>query len=204
MEKNTQYFSNNPKVKSERREFIYQEGSNKFSFIYDNGVFSKGYVDFGSRTLIDAFVPLDAKEPCLDLGCGYGPIGIVLSKKFNKKFYMVDVNERAVSLTNENIVKNKVDAVSFVSNITEDIDSEIKFSQIVTNPPIRAGKQTVFNFYEQAFSRLVTGGELWVVIQKKQGAPSTIKKLESLFGNCSVITKKNGYFILKSVYMPID
>ena len=69
----------------------------------------------------------------------------------------------------------------------------------MTNPPIRAGKKTVFKFYEEAYNHLDCGGNFYAVVQKKQGAASSQKKLEELFGNCHVLIKKKGYWVFKSV-----
>jgi 16S rRNA (guanine1207-N2)-methyltransferase len=113
---------------------------------------------------------------------------------------MVDINERAIGLASENIKLNNVQNVNvFKSNIYSAIDTTNKFASIVTNPPIRAGKDVIYQIYDGAYDRLLPGGELWVVIQKKQGAPSTKTHLEELFGNCEVVGKESGYFILKSV-----
>ncbi len=112
---------------------------------------------------------------------------------------MCDVNERALELSKMNAKENKVDdrikiiASSAFENIKDNYDI------IMTNPPIRAGKDLIFSFYEGAYKHLNKGGKLYVVIQKKQGALSTKAKLESLFGNCEIADKKSGYFIFRSI-----
>ena len=111
---------------------------------------------------------------------------------------MCEINERAYNLSLENIKKNGADSIAFNSNLYEKIE-ELEFSSIITNPPIRAGKETVFNIYDGAYKHLVVGGELWVVIQKKQGAPSSKAHLEELFGNCEIVNRDHGYYILKSI-----
>ena len=170
-----------------------------FKFKTDAGVFSKNYIDFGSFTMLEAFTPNSIDAPILDMGCGYGPIGIVISTLYNKDVLMVDINERAISLTNENIKLNSVEkAKAQKSYIYDSIPEEMKFSSIITNPPIRAGKKVIFDIYDGAYKHLANDGELWVVIQKKQGAPSSKAHLEELFSNCEVVCKNKGYFILKS------
>ena len=170
-----------------------------FKFKTDAGVFSKNYIDFGSFTMLEAFTPNSIDAPILDMGCGYGPIGIVISTLYNKDVLMVDINERAISLTNENIKLNSVEkAKAQKSYIYDSIPEEMKFSSIITNPPIRAGKKVIFDIYDGAYKHLANDGELWVVIQKKQGAPSSKTHLEELFSNCEVVCKNKGYFILKS------
>lgn len=178
-------------------DFCFRE--HKFRFKTDAGVFSKAYIDFGSFTMLEAFTPNTIDAPILDMGCGYGPIGIVVSTLYDREVLMVDINERAISLTNDNIKTNKVDkAKAQKSYIYDSIPDEMMFSSIITNPPIRAGKKVVFDIYDGAYNHLLPGGELWVVIQKKQGAPSSMTHLEELFSNCEVVCKNKGYFILKS------
>jgi 16S rRNA (guanine1207-N2)-methyltransferase len=150
--------------------------------------------------MLNYFQPNSLDGGILDVGCGYGPIGIIISSLYNKPVTMVDINERAIGLASENIKLNNVQNVNvFKSNIYSAIDTTNKFASIVTNPPIRAGKDVIYQIYDGAYDRLLPGGELWVVIQKKQGAPSTKTHLEELFGNCEVVGKESGYFILKSV-----
>lgn len=141
-----------------------------FVFITDAGVFSKGEVDFGSRLLIDTFKEPEIEGDILDVGCGYGPVGLSLASIMkDRTIQMVDVNERALSLSRANAQKNGIKNVEiFSSDALEGVEMK-EFASILTNPPIRAGKETVFKIYEQACERLATGGELWIVIQKKQG-----------------------------------
>jgi len=199
--KNYHYYSENEDgLKSDPKAYTYYFKNHKFTFKTDNGVFSKKYLDFGSYTLLNYFTPNELEGRILDVGCGYGPIGIIISSLYNKPVTMVDINERAINLATENIKLNDVQNVNiFKSNIYSTIDSTNKFASIVTNPPIRAGKDVVFSIYDGAYDRLLPGGELWVVIQKKQGAPSSKAHLIELFGNCEVVGKESGYYILKSV-----
>ena len=201
--KNTHYYSKEVTVKSDRSEVKFDFKGNWFTFVTDSGVFSKKSVDFGSRVMIENFIPRESSAPILDMGCGYGPIGTILGKTYNKKFYMVDINERAVELATLNVNKNSVDAIVSQSDCFSEVP-KIKFSQIITNPPIRAGKKVYYEIYKNSIKYLENNGELWVVIQKKQGAETSKDELESIFGNCTVIAKKKGYFILKSVFIPLD
>ncbi len=198
---NYHYYSENEDgLKSDPKAYTYYFKNHKFTFKTDNGVFCKNYLDFGTFTLLNYFVPNDIDLPILDVGCGYGPISIIINKLYNKEVIGVDINERAVNLANENLKLNDVQNVKiFKSDIYSNVDANQKFSQIVTNPPIRAGKSVVFSIYDGAYEHLAIGGELWVVIQKKQGAPSTKKHLEELFGNAEIVGKESGYYIIKSV-----
>jgi 16S rRNA (guanine1207-N2)-methyltransferase len=109
-----------------------------------------------------------------------------------------DVNERSLKLAKKNAEHNGVKAAAFVLS---DAFSKLPgpFDIVVTNPPVRAGKATVHAFFEGAFERLVTGGRLYVVLQRKQGAPSATEKLEAIFGNCEAIEKDGGYRVLRCI-----
>ena len=200
MKENLHYYSKTQDgLESKSNEFIFNFKDHSFKFHTDSGVFSKEYIDYGTFAMLKAFVPNDIDLPILDMGAGYGPIGIVVSKLYNKKTVMCEINERAYNLILKNIEENNSDSLAYNSNLYESLDNNIKFSSVITNPPIRAGKDIVFKIYEGAYERLSKNGELWVVIQKKQGAPSSKEKLISLFGNCEIITRDKGYYILKSI-----
>ena len=197
-----QYFTKNPATEKEIFKFEWNVGKEVFYFYTSNSVFSKKGVDFGSMLLIETILNEneDFAGSILDLGCGYGPLGIVAAKILKKSFVtMCDVNERALELSRMNVKENKVDnrikvlASSAFENIKDNYDI------IMTNPPIRAGKDVVFSFYDGSYEHLNKDGRLYVVIQKKQGAPSTKAKLESLFGNCETVNKESGYFIFRCI-----
>lgn len=193
------YYSKNPQIKSNPREWTDVLRGKKFRFQTDSGVFSKSEVDFGSRLLIETFVEADIDGPMLDVGCGYGPIGMTIAKAFpQKQVHMVDVNTRAIELAKINVEKNEISNVQIYESDGLSAVEVTDFSAILTNPPIRAGKEIIFRFYEEAAAKLADGGSLWVVIQKKQGAPSTQLKLEELFGEVRVVDKKKGYFIFEA------
>ncbi len=197
-----QYFTKNPTTKKDIYKFDWNIGTERFYFYTSNSVFSKSGVDFGSMLLIETVVRDNKNHEgkILDMGCGYGPIGIALAKLIDKSTVtMADINERALEFAKMNADENHVEKrVSIInSSLYEKIND--KFDIVVTNPPIRAGKEVVFSFYEGAYEHLNDGGKLYVVIQKKQGAPSTKDKLLSLFGNCEIADKKSGYFIFCSV-----
>jgi 16S rRNA (guanine1207-N2)-methyltransferase len=195
---NDHYYANRPSVKHDERLVSVTIRGMAFSFWTDAGVFSKSGVDFGSRLLIETMdIPVDAFV--LDVGCGYGPIGIAAAKLAQQgQVWMVDVNERAVSLAKRNIRQNGVtNAEAFVSDLYTEVRGET-FDRILSNPPIRAGKRVVHQIFEEAASHLKEEGELWVVIQKKQGAPSAKKKLESLFEVVEDVARSAGYHIFRS------
>ncbi|MDQ0228285.1 class I SAM-dependent methyltransferase [Metabacillus niabensis] len=193
------YYSEKPTVESDRKTWEFELKGYNFTFQSDKGVFSKNEVDFGSRILIENFIPPTIDGNFLDVGCGYGPIGLSLAKHFNRHVDMIDVNERAVELAKDNAVKNSINNVTiFQSNLFSNIDEKRQYAAIITNPPIRAGKKVVHAIFETSYHHLVNDGELWIVIQKKQGAPSTIDKLKELYSEVEVVDKKKGYFIIKA------
>ncbi|WP_079477360.1 class I SAM-dependent methyltransferase [Halobacillus salinus] len=194
------YYSKKTTTKSEEKSWSFRLRGYPFTFTTDNAVFSKKEVDFGSRLLIDSFTVPDVQGDVLDLGCGYGPVGLSLAKAFpDRQLVMVDVNERALELAKKNAEQNHIENVSILESDRLQSVSDKKFAAILTNPPIRAGKSVVHAMFEESEQVLHQKGELWVVIQKKQGAPSAKKKMEELFGNVEVVIKQKGYYILKSV-----
>lgn len=162
----------------------------------DLGIFSKDYLDFGTRVLLETVELDENQKTVIDMGCGYGPIGIYIAKAYPEKHvYLFDVNERAVEMAQKNQIENATSNINVqVSNLFDQV--KVNADVILTNPPIRAGKLTVFKLYEEAYHNLNPGGILYVVIQKKQGAPSSVAHLQKIFGNCEVIEKKKGYWIL--------
>lgn len=194
------YYTTSPDSKSDIRTISYEVDGQQYEFYTDHGVFSITRVDHGTDILIRTV--LADYEPktggILDMGCGYGPIGIVLADRYAPKpVVMVDVNERAMELAQRSVFLNHI--VSPVSITTEDQLGDQRFGLVVTNPPIRAGKQTVYHFFAVAWERLIPGGCLYVVIRKNQGADSVVKELTRLFGNCVTLERKSGFHILKCI-----
>jgi len=194
------YFSKKPQSKSMPNKWSYTLRGKEYSFTSDIGVFSKKEIDFGSRLLIEKFEEPGIPGDILDLGCGYGPIGIALANSYpDRNVIMADVNERAIELARKNAINNNVENVEVIESDRFSKLSNRSFATIVTNPPIRAGKKVVHKMFEESKQALLDRGELWVVIQKKQGAPSAKDKLESLFGDVEVVFRSKGYFILKAL-----
>ncbi|RKD22749.1 16S rRNA methyltransferase [Ammoniphilus oxalaticus] len=193
------YYTNSPSVTHDEKRFDFQLRGREFTFKSDAGVFSKERIDFGSLLLIEN-MEIENEDRVLDVGCGYGPIGLTAAYLASKgDVLMVDINERAVSLANWNAKNNGIDnARAIESDLFEKVDQQQKFNVILTNPPIRAGKVTVHHIFERSYHYLKPGGHLWIVIQKKQGAPSAFRKLEETYEQVTKITQKKGYWIIKA------
>ena len=190
------YYAENPDAAHDIHELRVELLGQKMAFLTDAGVFSKKMVDFGSQLLLKC-LEVNEGETVLDVGCGYGPLGLSLVKAYGVQATMVDINNRALDLARQNAERNKVEARIFQSNIYEQVEG--KFDHVISNPPIRAGKQVVHEIIEKSRDFLKYGGDLTIVIQKKQGAPSAKSKMEDVFGNCEIIKKDKGYYILRSV-----
>lgn len=194
------YYSEKPSSESERKTIKTNVAGYHFKMLTDAGVFSRNKVDTGSEVLIKA--AQNSSFPAgniLDLGCGYGIVGLTLAKTFSKrKIEMVDVNERALGLSKDNAKLNQIENVEIYQS---DVFSNImntQFGAILSNPPIRAGKKVVHQILEESYDHLVDGGKLQIVIQKKQGAPSAQKKMKEVFGNVERISLEKGYWVLES------
>ncbi len=161
----------------------------------DNGVFSKGELDEGSETLLKALPALSGAV--LDLGCGWGAIGLILLKKYPEiNLVMTDVNERALELARENLKLNAANAEVLLSDGYSALEGR-RFDYIITNPPIRAGKQVVYRFFAEAGEHMTDVGRLFIVIRKQQGAESALRYLKELFENAEKIENHKGFWVIE-------
>ncbi|MDN5022229.1 MULTISPECIES: class I SAM-dependent methyltransferase [unclassified Streptococcus] len=189
------YFDVNPDAAHDIHDLAVVLLGQKMNFYTDAGVFSKKMIDYGSQVLLSS-LDFQEGESVLDVGCGYGPIGLSLAKVQGVTVTMVDVNERALDLAKKNANRNGVEAQIFSSDVYEAVVGV--FDHVISNPPIRAGKKVVHQVITGSFEHLKPGGDLTIVIQKKQGAPSAKAKMEDSFGNCEIVKKDKGYYILRS------
>ena len=189
-----QYFTNEDLPSNVRKTECFVLGK-KFTFLTDNGVFSKDGLDFGSRLLLESIPLEEVGGKILDVGCGYGVFGIILNKVTGASIDMVDVNRRAIHLSNRNILENKCSDINvFESNAYENVNS--KYTSIITNPPIRAGKKVVYDIVMNATNYLENDGKLFIVIRKEQGAKSLIRDLQEKY-LVKILNKKKGFYILE-------
>ena len=190
----SQYFDNDKNIKSERKLIKFNFNNKEFPIYSDNGVFSKDRFDYGTRVLINSIDIDKLFGNVLDLGCGLGVVGIILGT-FNKDINidMVDINERAINLTKNNLVLNNVKANVFVSDIYSNINN--KYDCIITNPPIRAGKNVIRGFLLGSCDYLKDDGILYFVMRKDHGVKSMIKELSVKF-NTSIVNKDKGFYVV--------
>ena len=197
------YYDENPEVESEESLFTYSYDNHDLELVTDAGVFSKGKIDFGSDLLVKTFLktyPPGPTKNIIDVGCGYGPIGLMIAKVSpHHEVTMVDVNQRALNLSRKNKKRNRIDNVEVKESDGLSQVEDGTYDFVLTNPPIRAGKEVVHRILEEAYVKLKLDGELFVVIQKKQGMPSAKKKMQETFDNVEVLEKSKGYYILRSV-----
>lgn len=193
------YFQNDPLLASKKRDIALSIDGLTLHFKSDNGVFSKSKVDEGSLALLKVIIPLHLTGKILDLGCGYGPIGLTIAVTSpSARVDLADINERALALCEENA--QLLGLGQRVTCLQSDIYTNVEgpYDSIVVNPPIRAGKRVTYKMYEGALQRLIDGGSLYVVIRKDQGAPTASRFIEGLFGNISLINRDKGYYIYQA------
>ena len=196
------YFTSNNGKQPNRKKITFRFLASMETFISDDGVFSKDTLDFGSRVLLENLVPRTLEGELLDLGCGIGYIGILLKKYHPElKVSMVDINETAVELAKENSRLYGQDNSVLVSDGLSAVEGQ--FDIIVTNPPIRTGKDNIYRLFKEGFSHLKAQGKMYVVIRKKQGAESAVRYLGTL-GKTEVIDRVKGYWILSVEKSVID
>jgi 16S rRNA (guanine1207-N2)-methyltransferase len=185
------YFINDKGLKDDLKKLDFSFRENQFVFESNSGVFSKDHMDPASIELIETIPALSGT--LLDMGCGYGCIGIVLAKTYGLKVALADINEAALALAEKNCKTNGVKSELIKSDCFESVNG--LFGTIAINPPIHAGKSVTYKMYEDSIKHLVPGGKLYVVTFKKHGAKSTKEKLEQVYGNCETLRKKKGLHV---------
>jgi 16S rRNA (guanine1207-N2)-methyltransferase len=187
------YFIKNPDLPIHERELSLEIFGHKLHFTTNSGLFYCEKIDDASLTLVKKLPPLH--NEVLDLGCGYGFIGIALAKANTISLTQSDINGIALDYARRNAKKNAIPATFIHSDGFENITQ--LFNTITLNPPIHAGKEAMYRLYEGAANHLHPDGSFYIVIQKKHGAESSIKKLNELFNTCEILHKKKGLYVVK-------
>ena len=186
------YFENDESVKSEEKKISAIINGTMLTFWTDNNVFSKNGLDFGTRTLLECIDVMEINGKILDFGCGYGPIGIYLAKH-NLDVDMIDINVRALELSRKNAMLNKVKVNIYESDIYQNVNSKYNF--IITNPPIRVGKEILYKILFEARNYLHADGHLILVVHKDQGAKSLAKDLATNY-QVKILQKNKGFYVI--------
>lgn len=192
---NDHYYTQNPTSESRPVETTFTYRDHTLTFTTDAGVFSRGELDAGTRILLSA-LPQDLHGRVLDLGCGWGAVGVSVGTVYPAcEIVFTDVNQRALDLTRQNAARHRINGTFLQGDGFEHVEG--MFDVIITNPPIRAGKQTIYQMFADSAAHLVSDGALYIVILKQQGAPSAIKYLSTLFTTVEVIEKSGGYWVIR-------
>ena len=195
---NDHYYTRTPRSESKPVDCEYTYRGIPLSFRTDAGVFSKGEVDTGTRILLEA-LPEEMSGEILDLGCGWGVIGISIAKKWPEtNVTMADVNLRALDLSRENAKRNRAEVICTESDGMVALEGRT-FDAVVTNPPIRAGKQVIYKMFADAANSLKPGGALYLVIRKQQGAESCVKYLQTIYASVEKLDKSGGFWVIRAM-----
>jgi len=194
------YFTKRPTSKYKAGLIKCRLRGQEYEFYTSSGVFSRKRIDNGTRLLIENMV-LPEEGSVLDLGCGYGPIGIVAARMNpNIKVYITDINERATKLAARNINRNKVTNIKVVQGNLYESVKEKTFNVILTNPPISAGiHKIVTPMIQESIIHLEPEGSLQLVVQSNKGGKTLTKLMQNTYSNVEVLARGSGYRVLQSL-----
>ncbi len=194
---NDQYYTREPGSASRPEECVFEYRGQVLRFTTDAGVFSRGELDTGTRLLLEA-LPAEMGGRILDLGCGWGPIGVSVKKTWPEaEVWMADVNLRALDWSRKNAERNGAGVICLESDGFAALEGKM-FDAVITNPPIRAGKQVIYQMFADAREHLVPGGSLFLVIRKQQGAESCMKYLKTLYTAVEKLDRSGGFWVLEA------
>jgi len=193
-----QYFARRPSSRRRPEAISVVLRGQALTFLTDAGVFSRKEVDRGSELLLKA-LEVGPCELVLDLGCGYGVLGIVSARlSEGGRVILTDVNERAAALARRNLEANRIgNAEVRIGDLYNPV-AGLSFDHIVCNPPIRAGRAVVDRILREAPAHLHEGGRLWLVVRTKQGADAIRARMRAVFGNAEVVKRGSGYKVLRA------
>lgn len=195
------YYTAEPGSAHRPREIVVTLRGHEFRLRTDAGVFARERLDPGTKLLVES-LELSGVEAPLDLGCGYGPIGLAIARERPAvTVYMSDLNRRATELAAENAAQNGLGNVVVRQGDGflpwQDLyTAGFRFDLVAINPPLRAGKETVLRLFAEAREHLRPGGKLWTVIRTKQGAKTYLRELARIFGTAETAALQSGYRVL--------
>jgi len=194
---NEHYFTADPVAAHDFRRVTYEVNGKILQLDTDAGTFARKGVDYGSRVLVETILQehLPQTGRLLDLGCGYGPIGLALAASLPQwEVVLTDINKRAAGLARQNARNNRLNVTVLEGEGCGHVSG--LFDIIALNPPIRAGKEVIYGLFDQCAAKLQPHGSLYVVMRKDQGAASAQKKLEEILSHCQRIARDSGFWIL--------
>ncbi len=195
----THYFAPSPRVRSSPRVVRARLRGRQWEFVTDRGVFARGGVDRGTRLLAEA-VRIEPTDHVLDLGCGYGPLGLVAAALAPAgRAVLVDINARAVELARENARRHGLDNVEVLQGDGCAPVAGCQFDVVVTNPPIRAGRATWRRLVREAWTVLRPGGRFYFVARTAQGARTLAREVAEVFGTVVEREREAGYRVYEAV-----
>ncbi len=193
---NEHYFSENPKAKRQKAMIITMINGRPYAFETDSSTFSRHEIDRGTRLLIES-MRIGPNDDVLDLGCGYGPAGIAAATAAaNGKIYLSDINQRAVELARGNIRRNGIKNAEVRHGSMFEPFNGMRFDVIITNPPIRAGREVIESFIKGSHSHLKKNGSLYIVVRTKQGAKTLKRFMHEIFSNAEYAAMRGGYRVM--------
>jgi len=196
------YFTAQPAARSQPTQFTISVREVELTLTSDRGVFSHGRLDDGTLRLLKK-MELPETGDFLDLGCGYGVIGLVAAKlRPDAQVTMVDINERATKLAADNARANGISNVEVLTGDAPQVLGERQFDVVLCNPPVRVGKSKLYELIADAAERLRPGGVLWMVIHTRQGAKTHLREMAPMFSECETVSRKWGYRVFKCEKQP--
>jgi len=193
------YFSTRPQVGSRPKQIRARLRGREWTFLSDRGVFARGGVDAGTRLLVET-MRIAPADHILDIGCGYGPVGLVAAWLAPAgQAVLVDVNERAVMLAAQNARLNGLVNVEVLQGDGCGPVAGRFFDAAVTNPPIRAGKATLRRLVREIWQRLRPGGRFYFVARTAQGARTLARDVTEVFGGTRELERESGYRVYEAI-----
>jgi len=193
------YFTAQPIAPSRPRELRARLRGQPWTFRADRGVFASKGVDAGTKLLIET-MEIHPSDLVLDLGCGYGPVGVVAATLARRgRVVLVDINERAVDLARENVRRAGLLNADVVLGDGFEPVGDRRFDVVLTNPPIRAGRATIRRLIQDAWDHLQDRGRFYLVARTAQGAKTLAREVAAAFESVTEVARASGYRVYVAI-----